>query len=85
MGQRRLAIRNRRVGVGLLAVAAIGTALLAPLATSSTPVGAATIDGARSLADRVAVQFKPSKTTAQPTCMCWRGTTSTATSRPEPA
>ena len=62
MGQRRLSIRNRRVGVGLLSVAAIGTALLAPLATSSTPVGAATIDGARSLADRVAVQFKPSKT-----------------------
>ena len=62
MGQRRLAIRNRRAGVGLLAVAAIGTALLAPLATSSTPVGAATIDGARSLADRVAVQFKTSKT-----------------------
>ncbi|HVE18130.1 MAG TPA: hypothetical protein VNB52_03560, partial [Ilumatobacteraceae bacterium] len=61
MGHRRLAIRSR-AGVGLLAVAAIGTALLAPLATSSTPVGAATIDGARSLADRVAVQFKPSKT-----------------------
>ena len=61
MGRRRFAIRSR-AGVGLLAVVAIGTALLAPLATSSTPVGAATIDGARSLSDRVAVQFKPSRT-----------------------
>jgi 5'-nucleotidase len=61
MGHRRLAIRSR-AGVGLLAVAAIGTALLAPLATSSTPVGAATIDGARSLADDVSVQFNTSKT-----------------------
>ena len=61
MRHRRLAIRSCPAGVGLLAVAAIGTALLAPLATSSTPVGAATIDGARSLADHVAVQFKPAK------------------------
>ena len=61
MGQRRLAIRNRSAGVGLLAVVAIGTVLLAPLATSSTPVGATTIDGAQSLADEVSVQFKASK------------------------
>ena len=66
MGHRRLAIRNRRALVGLLATAAMCTALLAPLATSSGPAGAVTIDGARSLADKVAVQFqgkKPHRTT----------------------
>ena len=58
MGHRRLAIRNRRTVVGLLAVAAVGTALLAPLATSTGPAGAVTIDGARSLADTVEVRFE---------------------------
>jgi 5'-nucleotidase len=47
--------------VGLLAVAAIGAVLIAPLATSSEPAGAVTIDGARSLADKVDVQFKKPK------------------------
>jgi 5'-nucleotidase len=57
----RLAVRNRRVAAGMLAVAAAGTALVAPLATSSGPAGATTINGARSLADKVAVQFEKSK------------------------
>jgi 5'-nucleotidase len=57
----RLAVRNRRVVVGLLAVAAVGTALAAPLATSSRPAGATTIGGARSLADQVSVQFRRPK------------------------
>ena len=58
MGQRRLGGWNRRVLVGFLAVAAMGTALLAPLARSSGQAGAVTIDGARSLADKVSVQFQ---------------------------
>ena len=58
MGQRRLGGWDRRVLVGFLAVAAMGTALLAPLATSSGQAGAVTIDGARSLADKVSVQFQ---------------------------
>jgi 5'-nucleotidase len=58
MGHRRLDIRNRRLVVGLLAVAAMGTALLAPAAASSGHAGAATIDAARSLADKVEVHFQ---------------------------
>ena len=58
MGHRRLTVRDRRAVVGLLAVAAVGTAMLAPLATSTEPAGAVTIDGARSLADSVEVQFE---------------------------
>ena len=58
MGQRRLGGWNRRVLVGFLAVGAMGTALLAPLARSSGQAGAVTIDGARSLADKVSVQFQ---------------------------
>ena len=61
MGHRRLAGRNRRAVVGLLAVSAVGTALVAPLATSSGPAQAITIGGARSLADKVAVQFQEAK------------------------
>ena len=58
MGQRRLGGWDRRVLVGFLAVAAMGTALLAPLARSSGEAGAVTLDGARSLADKVSVQFQ---------------------------
>jgi 5'-nucleotidase len=61
MGHRRLANGKRRAGVGLLAVVAIGTVLLAPLANSSGPAGAITIDGARSLADEVFVRFQADK------------------------
>ena len=61
MGHRHLDARIRRAGVGFLTMAAIGTALVAPLATSSTPAGAARIDGARSLADDVSVQFQRTK------------------------
>jgi 5'-nucleotidase len=50
-------MRNRGVVVGVLAVVAAGTALVAPLASPSEPAGATTIAGARSLADEVAVQF----------------------------
>ena len=57
----RLSIRNRRAGAGLLAVAAVCTVLVAPLAASPTPAGAATIDGAQSLADEVSVQFQGGK------------------------
>jgi len=39
----------------------LGTALVAPLATSSGSAGAVTIGGAQSLADKVAVQFTNSK------------------------
>jgi len=60
MSHRHFAARGRRLGAGVLAVAAVGTALVAPLATSSTPA-AAKIDGARSLADKVSVQFARSK------------------------
>jgi 5'-nucleotidase len=58
VGQRRRGGWNRRVLVGFLAIAAMGTALLAPLARSSGQAGAVTIDGARSLADKVSVQFQ---------------------------
>ena len=58
MGHRRLTVRNRRAAVAVLAAAAVATALLAPLATPSGSVGATTIDGARSLADKVSVQFQ---------------------------
>jgi 5'-nucleotidase len=44
--------------VGSLAAAAMGAALIAPLATSSGSAGAVTIAGAQSLADKVSVQFK---------------------------
>ncbi len=65
MGQRRFGGWDRRVLVGFLAVGAMGTALLAPLARSSGQAGAVTIDGARSLADKVSVQFQkaPGRTT----------------------
>ena len=39
----------------------MGTAVLAPLARSSGQAGAVTIDGARSLADKVSVQFENNK------------------------
>jgi 5'-nucleotidase len=61
VGQRRLGGWDRRVLVGFLAVAAMGTALLAPLARSSGQAGAVTIAGARSLADKVSVQFQSAK------------------------
>jgi 5'-nucleotidase len=50
--------RQKRGAVGILATVALGTALLAPLATSSGTASAVTITGAQSLADKVAVQFK---------------------------
>ena len=72
MGQRRLGGWNRRVLVGFLAVAAMGTALLAPLARSSGQAGAVTIDGARSLADKVSVQFqKAAGTTTDVHVLAW--------------
>jgi 5'-nucleotidase len=61
MGHRRLIIRNRRLVVGVLAAAAVGTVLAAPLAPSSKDADAVTINGARSLADKVSVQFQKSK------------------------
>jgi 5'-nucleotidase len=60
MARGRLSARQRRGVVGLLAVAAMGTVLLAPLATSSGNAGAVTIDGARSITDKVSVQFDES-------------------------
>jgi 5'-nucleotidase len=52
---------RRRVVVAALTVAALGTALVAPLAAGSGNAGAVTIDGARSLADKVEVSFKTPK------------------------
>jgi 5'-nucleotidase len=63
----RDALRSRGVQAGL-AVAALGVALAAPLATSSTSqhADAVTIAGARSLSDKVVVSYsKPSGKTAQ--------------------
>ena len=58
----RLRSRRRRVVLTVFTVAALGTAALAPLATGSGAAGAVTINGASSLSDKVAVQFKkPSK------------------------
>jgi len=57
----RPSIRKHRVAVGLLAITAIGTALFAPLGSSSGPPRALAIDGASSLADTVSVQFKKPK------------------------
>ena len=57
----RPSIRKHRVAVGLLAITAIGTALFAPLGSSSGPPQALAIDGASSLADTVSVQFKKPK------------------------
>jgi 5'-nucleotidase len=57
MGHRPRSIRARRAAVGLLAAIAVGAALLAPLGTSG-PAQAVKIDGARSLTDKVSVQFK---------------------------
>jgi hypothetical protein len=68
----RLVIGRRRVLVGGLAVAAMGTALLAPLASSSGPAGAITINGAHSLADKVSVQFqKPKERTTDVHLLAW--------------
>jgi 5'-nucleotidase len=61
MGQGRLIIRNRRLVVGVLAAAAVGTVVAAPLAPSSKDAEAVTISGARSLADKVSVQFQSTK------------------------
>ncbi len=72
MRHRRHAVWGRRTAVGLLAVAAIVAALIAPLATTSGPAGAATIDGARSLDDKVDVQFKkPKGTTTDVHLLAW--------------
>lgn len=46
-----------RLGVALLAVSAVATALLAPLAASTGTAGAVTIEGAQSLNDTVRVDF----------------------------
>ena len=68
----RLTIRNRRAAVGIMAVAAIGTAMLAPLASSSGPAGAVVIDGAHSLADKVSVRFqKPKERTTDVHLLAW--------------
>ncbi len=72
MGQRRLGGWDRRVLVGFLAIAAMGTALLAPLARSSGRAGAVSITGARSLADKVSVQFqKAAGTTTDVHVLAW--------------
>jgi 5'-nucleotidase len=52
-----LTSRQKRGAVGVLAAMAMGTVLIAPLATSSGSAGAVTISGAQSLADKVSVQF----------------------------
>jgi 5'-nucleotidase len=61
----RIGPRNRWMSAGVAGVA-LGAAFLAPLATSGTPkANAVSIAGARSLSDRVSVQFqsaKPDKT-----------------------
>ncbi len=54
-------MHRRRVAVAVLTAAALGTALVAPLATGTGSAGAVTIDGARSLSDTVSVQFKKPK------------------------
>jgi 5'-nucleotidase len=51
-------LSNRWVSLGA-AAAAVTAVVVAPLATSSTGAGAATITGARSLSDQVSVQFAP--------------------------
>src|SRR4051794_20790769 len=61
MGQGRGRLGRRRIVVGLLVAAALGTALVAPLATGPEKAGAVTISGAHSLADKVSVQFKKPK------------------------
>jgi 5'-nucleotidase len=58
MAQGGLTSRHKRALVGSLAAVALGTALVAPLATSSGSAGAVTISGAQSLADNVSVQFE---------------------------
>jgi hypothetical protein len=57
MARGRLSNRQRRGVGGVLAVAALATVLIAPLASSSGSAGAVTIDGARSISDNVEVQF----------------------------
>lgn len=47
--------------VGVLALAALGTVAVAPLAVSSGPASATKIDGARSINDRVEVQVRKPK------------------------
>ena len=64
--------RNKRALVGALAAVALGTALVAPLATSSGSAGAVTISGAQSLADKVEVHFaKPSGATTDIHLLGW--------------
>ena len=61
MAHRGLTSRNKRALVGSLAAVALGTAVVAPLATSSGSAGAVTISGAQSLADKVEVHFAKPK------------------------
>src|SRR5262245_50937320 len=61
MARGGLTSRHKRALVGSLAAVALGTALVAPLATSSGSAGAVAISGAQSLADKVSVQFKKPK------------------------
>ena len=85
MGQRRLGGWDRRVLVGFLAVAAMGTALLAPLATI-IGAGGSRHDRRGPVARRQGLRAVPEGAgAAPPTCTSSRGTTSTATSRPAPA
>jgi 5'-nucleotidase len=53
--------RVHRGLVGALALAALGTVAVAPLAVSSGPASATKIDGARSINDRVEVQVRETK------------------------
>jgi 5'-nucleotidase len=63
---------RRRVVIAALTVTALGTALLAPLASGTASAGAVTIDGARSLSDKVEVSFKkPSGATTDVHLLAW--------------
>ena len=61
MGHRRLAIRNRRAGWGCLRWQPCARRCWRRWPRRRAQPSAVTIDGARSLADKVAVQFKKSK------------------------
>jgi 5'-nucleotidase len=72
MARGRFTSRQKRGAVGVLAAVALGTVVIAPLATSSGSAGAVTITGAQSLADRVSVQFaKPKGATTDVHLLGW--------------
>jgi 5'-nucleotidase len=72
MARGGLTSRHKRALVVSLAAVALGTALVAPLATSSGSAGAVTIGGAQSLADKVEVHFaKPNGPTTEIHLLGW--------------